>query len=103
MLGDVGEFAAGEHKQPGDEDGLGNLAVLVGGGLEGLARRIGEAVQVEAVVPVGAADQRQAMRPEALERVAEAALQMLVERRFGAGLRCRRAPARRGCSSRRFL
>jgi hypothetical protein len=65
MAGDGGQFAAGVDKQPGDEDRLGHLAVLVGGGLEALARRVGEAVEVEAVVPVGAADQRQAVRPEA--------------------------------------
>ena len=58
----IGELAAGEHKQAGDENGFGNLAVLVGRGLEGLARRIGEAVQVEAIVPIGAADEGQAMR-----------------------------------------
>ena len=48
--------------------------------------RVREAVQIEAIVPIGAADQRQAMRPEPFERVLEAALQMLVERLFGAGL-----------------
>ena len=46
----------------------------------------GEAVQVEAVVPVGAPDQRQAVRTDAFERVAHAALQVFVERRFAAGL-----------------
>jgi len=61
--GNVRELAAGEHKQPSDENGFGNLAVFVGRGLEGLARRVGEAVQVEAIVPIGAADERQAMGP----------------------------------------
>ena len=75
-----------QHEQPGDEDRLGHLAVLVVGGLERLAGRVGEAVQVQAVVPVGAADQRQAVRPEPVERVADAALQVLVERRLAAGL-----------------
>src|ERR1035437_7227970 len=85
MLGDIREFAAGEHKQGGDENGFGNRAVFVRGGLEGLPGRVGEAVQVETIVPIGAPDERQAMGTETIERVAEAALQMLVERRFGAG------------------
>jgi hypothetical protein len=86
VLGDGGELAAGLHKEAGDEDRFGHLAVLVGGGLEGLARRIGEAVEIEAVVPVGAADERQAVRPKALQGVVEAALQVLVERHFRARL-----------------
>jgi hypothetical protein len=65
MAGDGGQFAAGMNKEAGDEDRFGHLAVLVGGGLEALAGRVGEAVQVEAVVPVGAADQRQPMRSKA--------------------------------------
>ena len=85
MLGNLGEFATCEHKQTSDKDRFGDFAVLVGGGLEGLARRIGEAIQVEAIVPIGTADQRQTMGAETLERVMEAALEMLVERRFGAG------------------
>ena len=64
--GDGRQFAAGMDEQPGDEDRLGDFAVLVGGGLEALPRRVGEAVQVQAVVPVGAANQRQAVRPKAV-------------------------------------
>ena len=43
-------------------------------------------VEVQAVVPVGAADQRQPVRPQPVERVLDAALQVLVERLLGAGL-----------------
>src|SRR5208283_1557166 len=85
MFGNLCEFASGEHKQAGDEDGFGNLAILIGSGLEGLAWRIGEAVQVEAIVPIGAADQWQAMGTKTLAGVMEAALEMFVERRLRAG------------------
>ena len=86
MLGNRRQLFSCEHEQAGDEDRLGDLAFFVRGGLERLAGRIGEAVQVEAVVPVGATDQRQTMRPKAVERVLEAALQVLVERLLGARL-----------------
>ena len=76
---------AGQHKQAGDENGLGHLAFLVRRGLERLARRVGKTIQVQAIVPVGAADERQAVRAEAFERVIETAAQVLVERLFGAG------------------
>ena len=65
---------------------LRHLAFLVGRGLERLARRIGKTVQVQAVVPIRAPDQRQAVRAEPVERVLQAALQMLVERLLGARL-----------------
>ena len=81
-----GQFAAGVHKQAGDKDRLGHLAVFVGCGLEGDTWCVGEAVQVEAVVPVGATDQGQTMRPQPPQCVMEAAQQVVVERRLGAGL-----------------
>ena len=80
-----GQFLPGQDKQAGDEDRLGNLAVLVGGGLERLAGRVGKTVQVQAIVPVGAANERQAVRAEAFQGVIEAAAQVLVERLLGAG------------------
>ena len=101
VLGDGGQFLAGVDEQAGDEDRFGHLAVLVGGGLEALARRVGEAIQVQAVVPVGAADQRQAMRPKPVQRVVEAALQVLVERLSRSRARCRTGRVRPECSSRR--
>ena len=76
---------AGQHEQAGDEDGLGHFAVLVGRGLERLARRVGKTIQVQAIVPVGAADERQAVRTDAFERVIETAAQVLVKRLLGAG------------------
>ena len=62
------------HEHAGDEDRLGRAARLVAGGLERLAGRLGEAVEVQAVVPVGAADERQAVRADPVERVVEGAL-----------------------------
>ena len=86
LFGDGGQFLRRQHKQAGDEDRLGDFAVLVGCGLERLARRVGKAVEVQAIVPVGAADERQAVRAEAFERVIEAAAQVFVKRLLGAGL-----------------
>ncbi len=59
------------HEQPGDEDGLGDTSGAVLGGLERLARGLREAVEVEAVVPVGAADQGQAVGTAVFENVME--------------------------------
>jgi len=72
------------------------------GGLERLARRIGEAVQVETVVPIGAADQRQTMRAKPFERVMETAPQCSYN---GCALPgwLSNSTARRECSSRRSL
>ena len=44
-----------------------------------------EAVQVETVIPVGAPDERQAMRPEVVDHVIERALQVLEECRRSSG------------------
>ncbi len=84
MLGNRRQFFSCEHEQARDKDRLGGLTFFVRSGLERLAGCIGEAVQVEAVVPVGATDERQSMRPQAVYRVLEAALQVLVERLLGA-------------------
>ena len=86
VVRDRGQFAAGVYKQRGDEDRLGHFAILVGGRLEGLARRRGEAVQVQAIVPVGAADQRQPVGSKPIQCIGKAALQVVVERRLGARL-----------------
>ena len=80
------QFLRRQHKQAGDEDRLGDLAVLVGRGLERLAGRVGETVEVQAIIPVGAADERQAVRAEAFEGVIETAAQVFVKRLLGAGL-----------------
>ena len=64
----------------GDEHAFSHRAVTRAGGLEALARLLAETVQVQAVIPVGAADQRQAVRPLVGVQVAEAAAQMLKQR-----------------------
>ena len=69
---------ADEHA--GDEDALGDAGVIVGDGLEALAGLFGEAVQVQAVVPVRPADQRQAVRAAVIDDVVEGAAQVLAER-----------------------
>ncbi len=83
--GNGGHLIRGQHEQPGDKDALGDPAVPVGGGLERLTRRIRKAVQVQAVIPVGAPDQRQAVRADPLERVLDRALQMPVQAFLRAG------------------
>ena len=74
-----GHLVRGEHEQPGDEHRLGHPAVAVLRRLERLARRVREAVEVEAVVPVGTADERQPVRAEPFERVVDGAPQVVLE------------------------
>ena len=75
-----------EDKQCGDEDGFRDCAIfLERRDLEGFARFGGEDVEVQAVVPVGATDERQAVRAEVVQRVVQRPLQVLGERRLGAG------------------
>ena len=64
----------------GNKDALGNGSFARAGSLEALARRLAEAVQVQAVVPVCAADQRQTVRPLVGAQIAKAAAQMLEQR-----------------------
>jgi len=82
VLGDGGKLATGVDKKGSDKDRLGDLAILIGCGLEALAGSVREAVEVEAVVPVGAADKREAVWSKALQGVVEAALEVFVERLF---------------------
>ncbi len=84
--GDRGELVRRQDEEAGDEDRLGDPAAPVLGGLERLSGRLREAVQVEAVVPVGAADERQAVRPSAFEGVADRSPEVLVERALAARL-----------------
>ena len=86
VLGDLRQLVGGQREQAGDEHRLGDAARPVLGGLERLARGRREAVEVEAVVPVGPTDQRQPVRTEPVERVAHRALQVLVQRRLRARL-----------------
>ena len=74
-------FFSRQVKQAGDKDGFGYLAIHIGRRLEGFARLGGEGVQVQAVVPVSATNQRQVVRAEAVQRVLQAALEVFVQRR----------------------
>ena len=74
VFGDVGQLVGSQHKQPANEDRFGHLAIFIGGGLERLPRGIREAVEVQAVIPIGAPDQGQAVRADAFEGVSHAAL-----------------------------
>lgn len=76
----LGEIRTDEHEQSGDEDGFGHPAFDIGCRLERFARLLGEAVQVQAVVPVRASDQRQAMGPEIFDDMVEGTFQMLEQR-----------------------
>jgi hypothetical protein len=64
---------AGEHKKSRNEDGLGDLALLVSRPLERLSWDVAEAVQIQAIVPIGPANQWQCMRSQTLQRVFGAA------------------------------
>ena len=59
LVGEVGVVGRHADEHAGDEDRLRRAALAVAGGLEGLVRGLREAVEVQAVVPVGAADERQ--------------------------------------------
>ena len=81
---DLGILAAVQHEHAGDEHRFGHARVVVLHGLEALAGLGGEAVEVQAVVPVGAADQRQAVRAAVLHREVHRTAQMLEQRLLGA-------------------
>ena len=53
------------------------MALIVGAGLERFSRSIGEAVQVQTVVPVGTADQGKSVRSEVFQCIVEGTFQML--------------------------
>ena len=84
LFRDGSKFLPDHYKQACDEDRFGNLAVLVRRGLERLARRVREAVEIQAVVPVGSTDERQAVRTDTFEGVIETAAQVFVKRLLGA-------------------
>ena len=67
VLDDVGVLAAIEYEHAADEHGFRHAGVVVLHGLEALARSVGEAVEVQAVVPVGAVGAQQ-FRPVGVER-----------------------------------
>ena len=80
VAADLRPGAAVFDEHAGDEHALGYRAFARPGDLEALARLGGEAVEVQTVVPVRPADQRQTMRPEMRAGIAEAAPQMLEQR-----------------------
>ena len=83
LLGEVqvvtefGVLAAIFHEHARNKYALSHRALAGAGDLEALARVLREAVQVQAVVPVGPADQRQAVGAQMGMGVAEAPVQML--------------------------
>ena len=78
---------ARDDEQSGNHEalGLGALADVLGG-LERLVGVPREAVEVQAVVPVGTANERQGVWAEVLDDVVHGHLQVLEERHLGAGL-----------------
>ena len=77
MVAQLGVFVAVLDEHTGNEYAFGYGTLAGAGDLEALARVLGEAVQVQAVVPVGAADQRQAVGTQMGAGKVEAAAQVL--------------------------
>src|SRR5690606_33004871 len=70
---------ADRREHGGNEHRLGVTAGLVLGGLEGLTWSGGEAVEVEAVIPVGSPNERQAMGAYVVVRVVKGPLEVVHE------------------------
>lgn len=68
-------------EQTGDHEGLDDAACTFGGGLERFAGSLGEAVQVEAFVPIGAVDERQTVGTQVVEGELPRAGKMIQQRR----------------------
>ena len=81
MAANPGICLAVFYKHACDEHGLRHGSLAGAGDLEALAGMCGEAVEIQTVVPVGPADERQLVRPEMREGIAEAAAQVLHEGR----------------------
>ena len=81
MAKNIGVGPAVFNEHPGDEHRLRDRAFAGAGDLEALAGVGGEAVEIQAVVPVGSADERQLVWPKMRAGEPEAAAQMLHERR----------------------
>ena len=75
-----------QHKQPGNKHTFCNFAIFIRRCLEGLTGRIGEAVEVETIIPIRAANEGKIVGSESVERVLDGTLQMLVERSLCPGL-----------------
>ena len=76
-------FFAVLDEHAGDEHGFRHRAFAGSAGLEGFSWSIGEAVQIQAVVPVRASDQRQAVRALVGHDVVKGSCEMLEERNLG--------------------
>jgi len=74
-----------------DEYRFSLAALEAGGSLEGLTRSLGEAVEVEAVVPVSTTDEGQTVRSEVIDNVIKGSLEVVDE-----GLRSGRIRVERG-------
>ena len=85
MTADIRPCAAVFHEHTGDEHALGHRPLAGSGGLKALAGVGGEAVEVQTVVPVGTADQRQAVGTQVVDGIAEAAPQVFQQRLLRAG------------------
>ena len=77
---DLGKLVAVFNIHTCDKNALGHRAFAGAGGLETLARRVAEAVQIQAVVPVSAANQRQTVRTLVVDDVVEARFEVLQQR-----------------------
>ena len=80
MTADICIFLSVLYEHAGDEDRFRDRTLGWTGGLEALTRLLGEAVQVQTVVPVGATDQRQLVRSLMRDGEMEAPTEMLHER-----------------------
>ena len=85
VVAQFGVLPAILDEHTGDEHALGYRTLAGAGDLKALTRVLGEAVQVQAVVPVGAANERQAVGAKVRNGEVEAAAQMF-QQRLGLGL-----------------
>ncbi len=83
---ELGHFLAGQDEQTGNHDAFSRGAILVGGGLKRLTRRVGEAIEVEAVIPIRPANQRQLVGSQSIQRVLDRPLKVFEQGHFGAWL-----------------
>ena len=77
MVAQLGVFVAVLDEHTGNENAFGHRTLAGAGDLEALTRVLGEAVQVQAVIPVGAADERQTVGTQMGAGKVEAAAQVL--------------------------
>ena len=80
MAADLCPRAPVFDEHAGNKYAFGHRPFAGTGDLEALARMLGKAVEVQTVVPVGTADQRQAVRAQMRPGIVEAAAQMLQQR-----------------------